>query len=140
MNAQADAGERHDRTVRAWLLSLLRFAVTRDNDDRLAVLAAASEIDKLSAPQGRPGDFRFFHRTSIELCAAITDPRPGQRSRIAPPSGANGDERMRRAFAAALELDQASVPVQRTAGTHSRNKLWKGLAAVRPNAERFRKI
>lgn len=139
MSVQLEAGERHDRTIRAWLLALLRFAVTRDNDDRLAVLAAASEINKLSlsAPQGQRG-FRFFHRTSAELCAAITDPRrPSSEAVLRRHLERMTDERMRRAFAAALELDHASVPVQRTAGPHSRSGLWKGLAAARPGAERL---
>ncbi len=43
MGTQIEALERHDRTLRAWLLALLRFAVTRENDDRLAMLAAASD-------------------------------------------------------------------------------------------------
>ncbi len=137
MNEHAEAGARHDRTIRAWLLALLRFAVTRDSDDRLAVLAAASEIDKLSAPQDRQCAFQFFHRTSAELCAAITDPRSSSAAILHRHLERMTDARMRRAFAAALELDQASVPVQRKAGTHSRSGLWKGLVAARPDAERL---
>jgi len=33
--------ERHVRTLRAWQLAILRFAVTLDNSDRLAVMAIA---------------------------------------------------------------------------------------------------
>jgi hypothetical protein len=102
MGTQIEALERHDRTLRAWLLALLRFAVTRENDDRLAMLAAAAEIDKLNAPQGRTTEFRFFHRTSAELCAAITDPRPGSDVVLRCHLERMTDERMRRAFAAAM--------------------------------------
>jgi hypothetical protein len=137
MSTQIEAAERHDRTIRAWLLALLRFAVTRDNDDRLAVLATASEIDKLSAPQDRTCGFRFFHRTSAELCAAITDPRPGSAAVLHRHLERMTDERMRRTFAAALELDQTGLPVQRTTGTHGRSALWKGLAAARPGIQRL---
>lgn len=136
MNAQAEAGERHDRTVRAWLLALLRFAVTHDNDDRLAVLAAASEIDKLSVPQGRPDGFRFFHRTSAELCAAITEPRPGSAAILSRHLDRMTDERMKRAFAAAVELDEVK-PVQKKTDAHNRNGLWKGLATPGFGANRL---
>lgn len=127
MSVQLEAGERHDRTVRAWLLALLRFAITRDSDDRLAVLAAASAIDKLSAQQDRQCAFRFFHRTSAELCAAITDPRPGSDAALRRHLERITEERMRRAFAAALELDQTSARTRRPADTPGRNGLWKGL-------------
>lgn len=87
MNTQAETGERHEKTVRALLVALLRFAVTNDNDDRLAVLAAASQIDKLSAPQGHPRRLPVFpshqrrtllsdHRAPFRLCRYVA-PRSG---------------------------------------------------------------
>jgi len=135
MNEHA-ADERHDRTVQAWLLSLLRFAVTRDNDDRLAVLAAASEIDKLNAPQGCRDGFRFFHRTSADVCAAISDPRPGSEPVLRRHMERMTDERMRRAFAAALELDQAGAPAARATKTRDRTTLWTGVAPASRNMAR----
>jgi len=46
--------------LRAWQLAFLRFAVTLDNADRLAVLAIAAEMDGLDPLQdGRPS-FGFF--------------------------------------------------------------------------------
>lgn len=132
MSAQIETGERHDRTVRAWLLAVLRFAVTRDNDDRLAVLAAASEIDKLGAPRSGQYGFRFFHRTSAGVCAAITDPGPGSAAALRLHLERMVDARMRRAFAAALEPEQVNEPAQRVANTHDRRGLWRGLAAARP--------
>lgn len=136
MNERAAAHERHDKTVRAWLLSLLRFAVTRDNNDRLAALAAASEIDKLNAPQGGPSSFRFFYRTSADVCAAISDPRPGGEPILRGHLEQMTDERMRRAFAAALELDQVGAPAARATRTRERSTLWTGLATADPKAER----
>lgn len=130
MNAQAEAGgQQHDRIVRAWLLALLRFAVTRDKDDRLAALAAASEIDRLSASQSCRFGFRFFHRTSAELCGAITEPRHDRIAVLRRHLDRMTDERMRRAFAAAVELDPAPEHVKRRPGTQRRHNLWQGLEA-----------
>src|SRR6266404_4587175 len=52
----------------------LRFAVTLDNADRLAVMAIAGEIDRLGPPHDSKPDFSLFRRTSTELCAAIQTP------------------------------------------------------------------
>ena len=41
------------RTLRAWHLAILRFAVTLDNADRLAVLRIAHEIDGLDSAAER---------------------------------------------------------------------------------------
>src|SRR5258708_4145623 len=46
------------KTLRAWQLAILRFAVTLDNADRLAVMAIAGEIDRLGH-DSKP-DFSFF--------------------------------------------------------------------------------
>src|SRR5258705_6703641 len=62
------------KTLRAWQLAILRFAVTLDNADRLAVMAIANEIDRLgSRHHGKPG-FSFFSRTSAGLCPALLRP------------------------------------------------------------------
>ena len=61
-------------TLRAWHLAILRYAVTLDNADRLAVLRIAREIDGLYPRQEGSADFEFFRRTSAELCAAILQP------------------------------------------------------------------
>ncbi len=130
MNTRAETGERHEKTVRALLLALLRFAVTNDNDDRLTVLAAASQIDKLNAPQGHPDGLRFFHRTSAELCLAITEPHSGSAAMLRRHLERMTDERMKRAFAAAVELDQVKEPanprsraLERTDGPSSHGKI-----------------
>ena len=61
--------------MRAWHLAMLRYAVTLDNADRLAVLRIAREIDELYPRQdGETREFEFFRRTSAELCAAILQP------------------------------------------------------------------
>ena len=72
MSSNIPGMERHAKTLRAWQLAILRFAVTLDNADRLAVLMIAAELDRLGSADAmtRP-DFSFFRKTSAELCAAI---------------------------------------------------------------------
>jgi hypothetical protein len=66
--------ESHARTLRAWQLALLRFAVTMDNADRLAVMAIAGEIDRLAPERDGKPDFDFFspdqHRVMCRHSAA----------------------------------------------------------------------
>jgi hypothetical protein len=60
-----------DRLLHAWKLALLRFAVTRDEADRLNVAALAAELDRLGGRRSVDDTFHFFRRTSSRLCAAI---------------------------------------------------------------------
>src|SRR6266853_2256415 len=52
--------EGHARTLRAWHLAVLRYAVTLDYADRLAVLRIAHEIDRFELRQDGKADFDFF--------------------------------------------------------------------------------
>lgn len=118
--------DHYDRTIRAWLLALLRYAITLDDEDRLAALAAASEIDK-SDPR-RSGDFQFFHRTSASLCEAVANPVRGNLDVVRCHLNRMSDERMKRAFAAVLDLDQTlTQPAARMLREAERHELWKGL-------------
>jgi hypothetical protein len=55
MNLNVPGMEWRAKTLRAWQLAMLRFAVTLDNADRLAVMAIANEIDRLGPPRdGKP--------------------------------------------------------------------------------------
>jgi len=45
MSSNVPGMERHAKTLRAWQLAILRFVVTLDNADRLAVLMIAAELD-----------------------------------------------------------------------------------------------
>jgi hypothetical protein len=58
------------KQVREWLFLLLRFAITLDPDDELAVLMTAKGIDSLGRQWGRAGP-TFFRRSSDEVCKAI---------------------------------------------------------------------
>lgn len=114
-------------TLRAWHLAMLRFAVTLDNADRLAVLRIAREIDELDPHQDGSNGFRFFRRTSVELCAAILQPNEASSAILLQYQVRLDDDRLRRAFAAAIDAAKPKVaPVNRA--TRRSNDLWKGLS------------
>lgn len=116
----------HSQRIQQWLLAILRFAITLEEDDRLAVLAVAAEMDCAgSAGSG----FTFFTRTSVKICDAII--AKNSREAIAilrvflrkiehPP--------LRRAFEAVLEIKP--VPSKgHPSLIRDRENLWKGLPA-----------
>jgi hypothetical protein len=128
MSSIASGGEWHAKTLRAWRLALLRLAVTLDNADRLAVLAIAAEMDRLDPVQDGERTFGFFRRTSAELCAAILQPNEHSSTRLRQYLARIDDERLGRAFAAAIEADQSKVssvgkPIRPDSG------LWRGLSS-----------
>jgi hypothetical protein len=117
----------HAKTVRAWQLAVLRFVVTLDNADRLAVMAIANEIDKLHPRHDGRSAFDFFRRTSAELCAAILRPDEPGAAVLQRYLALIDDERIKRVFAAATGADQPKVysvskPIKRG------NGLWRGLS------------
>lgn len=128
MSSIASGGEWQVRTLRAWLLALLRFAVTLDNDDRLAVLAIAAEMDRLHPVQDGKPAFGFFRRTSAELCAAIQQPNEHSSTLLRQFLARIDDERFKRVFAAAIEADQ---PKLSSVGKSFKRDtgLWRGLSS-----------
>ena len=128
MSSKVLGGEWHAKTLRAWQLAILRFAVTLDNADRLAVLAIASEIDRLGPQHDSRPAFGFFRRTNAELCAAILRPNELSSTVLRQHLGRIDDDRLKRVFAAAIETDQPEVslvgkPIKRDLG------LWRGLSS-----------
>jgi hypothetical protein len=109
MSSIASGGEWHAKTLRAWQLALLRFAVTLDNADRLAVLAIAAEMDRLHPVQNGKPAFGFFRKTSAELCAAILQPNEHSSMLLHQFLAWIDDERLRPVFATAIEADQPKV-------------------------------
>ena len=115
-------------TLRAWHLAVLRYAVTLDNADRLAVFRIAHEIDGLHPRQEGSAEFEFFRRTSAELCAAILQPDERAPALLQQHLARLDDDRLKRAFAAAIDAGQPAIsPVSRPA--QRRKDLWKGLSA-----------
>jgi len=116
------------RTLRAWQLAILRFAVTLDNADRLAVMAIANEIDRLGSRHDGKPDFSFFRRTSAELCAAIQTPNELSPMVLRQYLARIDDDRLKHVLAATFEADQPKLssigkPFKRN------NGLWRGLSS-----------
>ena len=127
MSSIASGGEWHAKTLRTWQLALLRFAVTLDNADRLAVLAIAAEMDRLHPVQDGKPAFGFFRRTSAELCAAIRQPNEHSSTLLRQFLARTDDDRLRRAFAAAIEADQRKV-ASNSKSIRRDTDLWRGLS------------
>ena len=114
--------------MRAWHLAILRYAVTLDNADRLAVHRIAREIDTLCPQQDGSVDFEFFRRTSAELCAAILQPNERASALLQQYLARIDDGRLKRTFAAAIDAGQPGVsPIIQPA--RPRSNLWKGLSS-----------
>ena len=128
MSSEVHGMEWFAGTLRAWHLAILRYAVTLDNADRLAVLRIAREIDGLYPRQDGSADFEFFRRTSAELCAAILQPNERASAVLQQYLARIDDDRLKRTFAAAIDAGQpAASPISRP--TRPRNDLWKGLSS-----------
>lgn len=112
--------------LRRWLFAVLRFAITLNEADRAAVLAAAAEMDRAGSPAGR-GGFTFFVRTSVQLCdAMIATNRPENIATFRVFLGRIDHLPLRRAFEAVLGV-KLSRPDRRDRLRRSRENLWKGL-------------
>jgi hypothetical protein len=116
------------KTLRAWQLAILRFAVTLDNADRLAVMAIANEIDRLGPQHNDKPDFSFFRRTSAELCAAILQPNEVTSTLLRQYLARIDDDRLKRVFAATIEADQPKVSSVSKSFKRD-NGLWRGLSS-----------
>jgi hypothetical protein len=109
-------------------LAILRFAVTLDNADRLAVIAIAGEIDRLGPQHDSKPDFSFFRRTSAELCAAILTPNELTPAVLRQYLARIDDERLKHVFAATIQADQPKLSSIRKPFKRD-NGLWKGLSS-----------
>lgn len=130
MRSSVPGKEWHAKAVRAWQLAMLRFAVTLDNADRLAVMAIASEIDRLGPEQDGKPDFSFFRRSSAELCAAILQPNELTATLLRQYLARIDDDRLKRVFAATIEADQPKVFSADRPFKRDRGRLWRGLSSA----------
>jgi hypothetical protein len=122
------------KTLRAWHLALLRFAVTLEASDKQAAWAIAAELDRLGALDRDAVPFSFFRRTTQELCAAVLQPDGSTDAIVRRHLARMPDDRLKRAFQAALEPAVQVVfgsvkPVRRN------NNLWKGLESRRTGSQ-----
>ena len=122
------------KRVRDWLLALLRYAVTLHDADKSAVLVIAEEIDKLGSHAEGRSTFKFFRRTSIELCRAILDKHNSKASAVLRLHlNRIDDYRLKRAVEAAIEFGDASQIIKNAGKIRKRGSqdLWKGLRPPR---------
>lgn len=118
------------KKVMDWLLALLRYAVTLHDADKSAVLLIAEEIDKFGSRAEDRSAFKFFRRTSTELCSAILDEQNLMRSAILRLHLKRIDDwRLRRAFEAAIESGDTCQIVSSANKNRKRGSqdLWEGL-------------
>src|SRR3982074_2177680 len=128
MSLNVPGAEWRAKTLRAWQLAILRFAVTLDNADRLAVMAIAREIDRLGPQHDSEPDFSFFRRTSAELCAAILRPNELTSTFLRQYLARIDDDRLKRVFAEATGADQPKASsVSKPVGPD--NGLWRGFSS-----------
>jgi hypothetical protein len=119
------------RALRSWHFAILRFALTRDHADKLGVLAAANEIDRLGRSRDDREQFDFFRRTSAELCEAILHPnQPSCELMLGKYLARIDDAKLKRALMTALDFEQ-----RERASTTPRPKpysaLWRRLPSQR---------
>jgi hypothetical protein len=111
--------------LRAWHLAILRFAVTRENADRLAVFAVAREIDGLGRAEERPS-FGFFQKTGSNLCAAILDREEAAEAILRQYLAQVDNTPLRRALAAVLEIELPDRAAEKRRSKMT-SSLWQGL-------------
>ena len=64
-----------DRQVREWLLLLLRFAITREQSDRSAVLAMADELDSRAHDGARTRRSSFIRQAGRSATPSSRSPK-----------------------------------------------------------------
>jgi hypothetical protein len=129
MGSEASQENAQAKTLRAWHLALLRFAVTREASDKQAAWAIAAEIDRLGSRDRDPTSFAFFRTTTRELCAAVLQPDDSTDAIVRRHLARMQDDRLKRAFQAALEPARPAVveAIKTGAGRRRNVDLWKGL-------------
>jgi hypothetical protein len=126
MAETATESEWQSRKVKNWLLTILRFAVTRDEADLVCVLEIAREIDRLGSGTGE-ASFSFFVRTSADICNTIVDDQDSKRqTTLRRYFNRIDDYRLRAALEAATECHSAIRPTPK-ATKRNREDLWRGL-------------
>jgi hypothetical protein len=114
------------RTLRAWQLALLRFAVTLDHADRMNVMAIAKEIDRGRRRADKQVSFSFFRTTSAGLCAAIERRNESADIVLRQYLARIDDDRLKRAFAGTIEMDHQARAAKKPKND---NSLWRGLSS-----------
>lgn len=123
----AQGFEEDGRTLRAWHLALLRYAVTLDHADQINLMAIAREIDRGRRKPTEQGNFTFFRRISADLCAAVARRDESADALLRHYLAQIEDDRLKRAFAGAIEMDQEALTVRKPRQPRDDSALWRGL-------------
>jgi hypothetical protein len=113
--------------VRDWLFLVLRYAVSREAQDRRTVLDLAAKMDTLGKERDREA-FRFFRDHSERLCAAIAAPDTlGRRRILLAHARMIGQRPLQRAFLLTCRLELREKVFSGFGTASDRSGLWKGL-------------
>jgi hypothetical protein len=100
------------RKIRAWLLAILRFAVTLEQSDRTAVTLLAADMDCAGSGSGQ-ATFTYFARASARFCDCIlARANPEKAAELRLHISRIDDDCLRRAIEAAV-FGTGAVPQQR---------------------------
>ena len=123
----ASARDARDDLVRDWLFLMLRYAVSREAQDRRTVLDLAAKMDTLGKERDREA-FRFFRDHSERLCAAIAAPDTlGRRRILLAHARMIGQRPLQRAFLLTCRLELREKVFSGFGTASDRSGLWKGL-------------
>ncbi|MGN6114189.1 MAG: hypothetical protein ACTHN2_01615 [Nitrobacter sp.] len=123
----ASARDARDDMVRDWLFLVLRYAVSREAQDRRTVLDLAAKMDTLGKERDREA-FRFFRDHSERLCAAIAAPDTlGRRRILLAHARMIGQRPLQRAFLLTCRLELREKVFSGFGTASDRSGLWKGL-------------
>jgi hypothetical protein len=107
MSLNTSGGERHAKTLRAWQLAILRFAVTLDNADGLT--DGHRRRNRQAWSRAQQTGFQLFRKTSAELCAAILRPNELTSNVLRQHLAQIDEDRLKHVFAATIEANQPMV-------------------------------
>jgi len=116
-----------DAVVQDWLFLVLRYAISREAQDRQAVLDLAAKMDALGEKRDRKA-FQFFRDQSERLCTALAAPdAPGHRQMLMAHARRIGQPRLQQAFLRACHVESRENVLPESGRTNGRSGLWKGL-------------
>jgi len=124
-----EADQSHAWLIRAWHLAILRFAVTLDHADELAVFAIAAEVDRLGDHCDEERRFRFFRKMSTELCASVARRDQAADAVLRQYLARIDNARLRHAFAAMTEIEPRPTAAATERPRKRENSLWRGLTS-----------
>jgi hypothetical protein len=114
------------KRIEDWLFAILRFTITRDAADRTAVMTIAANMDRPCA-YFIQSDFSYFVRTSQEVCSAIAGHDRAKIAVLHRYLSEIGNDRLRRALAAALNIERPATRRIGKLGRQHSGDLWRGL-------------